>query len=83
MKKLRVAVHRHPSRGYGLTFPYNSRLVDTLKSRVAKENREYDPTTHTWWLSRSSDLAEVQWATNQWAECVRVGGEWGGKRATR
>lgn len=83
MNKLRVTVRKHPVHGYGLTFAYDSRLVDVLKRRVPAEHREYDPNTRTWWLSRSADLAEVKWATNAWAEFVRVGGEGRGKSASR
>lgn len=67
MKKLAVTVVHNATEGYGLTFAYDQRMVDTIRGRIPAEHRRFDARTKTWWLARSSDLAALRWSTNSWA----------------
>lgn len=57
--------------GYVLSFDYDERVVQAIKSRVKAEDRSWDPITRTWTIATRAAFDNFRWATNGWIAFYR------------
>ena len=68
----RIVYWQKTMNGYELTFAFDERVVNKIKSTIPSSGRSYSQSSRSWMIFRQTDFEKLKNASNAWIEFRRL-----------